>query len=132
MEDWLQQDLCAGSLTKEELLENFEWEEVTINPISVRLKPNGKARLIVDMSSPHLKDVDLTRNIPSSVNSGIDKKSWPASMSTTRDVNLLDVKGVGAVFCKSDWMAAYKHIHVRTDDLHVVTDDSCSGQATAN
>ena len=120
MEDWLQQDLAAGPLTKEELLCHFKWEEVTINPISVRLKPNGKARIIVDMSSPHLKEVDLTSQIPSSVNSGISKKTWPATMASTKDViKLLYAKGVGAVFCKCDWTAAYKHIHVRAGDLHL-------------
>ena len=118
LEDWLKDDLAAGPFTKAELSKVFEGEEVKVNPMAVRLKPNGKARIIIDMSSPHLGKVDLTDNTPSSVNSGIDKEKFPAKMAGTKDVvEVFYNHGVGCVFCKADWTAAYKHVHVRPEDL---------------
>ena len=46
LQDWLDQDLVAGPFTKEELCQHFDWDDVTVNPIGVRLKSNGKARII--------------------------------------------------------------------------------------
>ena len=122
LEDWLQQGIAAGPLTKKEVKHHLG-PDYTVNPISVRLKPNGKARIIVNMSAPHVKDkkkLDLASGIPSSVNSGIDKEDWPAYMAGTKEVlELIHLKGQGCKFCKSDWTSAYKHIFVRTEDLHL-------------
>ena len=122
LEEWLRQKLVLGPLTRQELTELFPGKQVTVNPIGVRLKANGKARIIVDMSSPHLDkdELDLDGDVPSSVNSGIDKRDWPAVMATTKDVvRLMYKKGAGALFCKVDWASAYKHIHVASSDLQL-------------
>ena len=120
LEDWLQQGIAAGPMTKKEVRHHLG-ADYTVNPISVRLKPNGKARIIVNMSAPHVKDkekLDLSSGVPTSVNSGISKEAWPANMAGTKEVlELLHLKGQGCKFCKSDWTSAYKHIFVRTKDL---------------
>ena len=102
LEDWLKDNLAAGPFTREELEQHFSWEDIKVNPMAVRLKPNGKARIIIDMSSPHLGEVDLDDTIPTSVNSGIDKKKYPAKMAGTKDVVRAFYRhGVGCVFCKA-------------------------------
>lgn len=119
LQQWLVDNLACGPLTKEEVETHWETEEITVNPMSVRLKPNGKARIIVDMSHPHL-DTDKNPHIPASVNSGIRKERFPATMADTRDVlNLLYWVGSKASICKADWNNAYKHIFVRKEDLHL-------------
>ena len=71
----------------------------------VRLKPNLSARIIVNMSSPK------TEFGPGAVNLGIDGKDFEAKVSSTAKA------GVGALICKSDWSSAYKHQHVKEEDL---------------
>ena len=119
LQQWLTDDLACGPLTREEVEEHWKLSDISVNPMSIRLKPNGKARIIVDMSHPHTKKADKKNpNIPKSVNSGIDKANFPASMADTRDVlALLHWVGRTGVFCKADWNSAYKHIHVRPEDL---------------
>ena len=122
LEDWLKDDLAAGPFTKEELVNIFGAVGFKVNPMAVRLKPNGKARIIIDMSSPHHDEdtIDLAGTIPTSVNAGINKDDYPASMASTKDVIEAFVKhGANCVFCKADWTAAYKHIHVRPQDLRL-------------
>ena len=60
------------------------------------------ARIIVDMSYPHLHGKpNVFGSVPLSCNSGIDAKSFPAEMSSTRDVvEILLRQGPGATFCK--------------------------------
>ena len=54
--------------------ELFGIENITINPIAIHLKPNRKARIIIDMLSPHLRKEELEAGIPAIGNSGIDKE----------------------------------------------------------
>ena len=119
LQQWLEDDLACGPLTKEEVEEHWDLASITVNPMSVRLKPNGKARIIVDMSHPHTdKSALLCAPTPASINSGINKEEFPAYMAGTRDVlTLLYWVGRSGVFCKADWNNAYKHIHVRPHDL---------------
>ena len=65
LEDWLKDDLAAGPFTKEELVNIFGAVGFKVNPMAVRLKPNGKARIIIDMSSPHHDEdtIDLAGTI---------------------------------------------------------------------
>ena len=117
LQGWLEDDLACGPLTKEEVEAKLDWSQVSVNPMSVRLKPNGKARIIVDMSAPHSRD-KADPSVPASVNSSIDKKEFPATMAGTKEVlHLLYKVGRDGVVCKADWNAAYKHIFVRAEDL---------------
>ena len=101
-------DIAVGPLTREEI----PWDDITINEMMVKIKPDMSARLIVNMSAPK------NTSGPGSVNSGVDGKEFEARMSSTsKFVESLVRAGVGALICKSDWSSAYKHQHVRYEDL---------------
>jgi hypothetical protein len=73
-----------------------------------RIKPNGTARVILNLSAPK----------GSSVNDGINADNFPTSMSsTTRWLEILDTAGKSCSIAKVDWAAAYKHIAVRPEDI---------------
>ena len=114
---WVRQGLMAGPYKREEL----PWAEVKISPMGIQLKPNGAGRLIVDMSYPHIKGKPkVFGEIPLSCNSSIDKKRFPAEMSSTRDIMMTLLRhGPGVSFCKQDWADAFKHVHVREDDIRL-------------
>ena len=106
---WIEDGICAGPYTKKEL-EELGFKDITINSMQVRLKPNGKARIIHDLSSPHHKE-EKPPGTPLAVNRGIDKKQYPAKMANTKSVlKLLDKVGAPAEFSKIDWQQAYKHL----------------------
>ena len=108
LQQWIDDGIAIGPLREEEV----PWDNITISPMMVRLKPTGAARIIVNMSSPH------TVNGPGSVNIGIDGSEFEAKMSSTaKFVESLARVGVGALICKSDWNQAYKHAHVREEDI---------------
>ena len=94
-----------------------------VNPMGIKMKPNGKLRIIVDASSPHDRDEGVPSWIwnpllPGSVNSTIDVQKFPARMSSvTKFVRTLWKVGRGALVCKIDWSSAYKHQHVVKEDL---------------
>ena len=100
--------IMVGPLDEEEI----PWKDITISPIMVRLKPTGKARIIVNLSHPE------TEVGPTGINSGIDTDNFPAKMSSTaKFVESLFKVGRNALICKSDWNQAYKHQFVREEDL---------------
>ena len=78
-----------------------------ISGIMVRPKPNGSVRVILNLSAPK----------GYSVNDGINKDDFPAKMSSTAAwLRVLNLAGRNCLITKTDWAAAYKHIHVRQDD----------------
>ena len=82
-------------------------DDAKISGLMVKLKPNGKARLILNLSA--LKG--------SSVNEGIDNKDYPAKMtSTMKFVRVLNKCGKNCKFVKLDWSAAYKQVKVSEED----------------
>ena len=106
--EWIRDGILIGPLDDEEV----PFEDITISSILVRLKPNGKARIIVNLSAPDNEEG------PGSVNSGIDVKDFPAKMSSTsKFVESLLRVGRNALITKSDWNSAYKHQFVRWEDL---------------
>ena len=121
---WVKQGLAWGPFTKEEL----PWDNPKISPMSVEIKPSGAARIIVDLSSPHLQNVDLTSGLPSSVNSGINIEEFPMEGVTTSDILKALVKlGKGMVeISKQDWSDAYKHIKVCESDLRLQCVEWCN------
>ena len=109
---WIKDGLCYGPLDEDEV----PWDDYTVNPITVKIKPNGKARICIDMSSPH-PNASATTETPSSVNSGINAEEFPASMSSTKTFcESLMKAGCPGEFCKIDWNQAYKNIPVREQD----------------
>ena len=81
LQTWIREGLCFGPLTVDEM----PWKEFTTSPITVKLKPNGKARICINLSAPHRKDSDPV-GTPSSVNSGIDSQDFSTSMSMTPSI----------------------------------------------
>ena len=98
--------------------EEMPWADYSTSPILVQLKPNGKARIIINLSSPHPKESDKEGK-PASVNSGISKEDFPVTMSsTTKFATSLMRAGCPGEMCKLDWnYSAYKHQAVRSEDL---------------
>ena len=73
-----------------------------------RQKPNGSARIILNLSAPE----------GISVNDGIDNEDFPTSMaSTAMWLAVLDRAGRACLISKCDWAAAYKHLAVRPEDV---------------
>ena len=108
LQQWIEDGIAVGPLREEDI----PWENITISPMMVKIKPSGAARIIVNMSSPD------TKMGPGAVNKGIDKNEFEAKMSSTaKFVESLARIGVGALMCKSDWNQAYKHVHIREEDI---------------
>ena len=100
--------IMVGPLDEEEI----PWKDITVSPVMVKLKPNGTARIIMNLSHP---DVEIG---PTGINSGIVVKDFPATMSSTaKFVESLFKVGRNALICKSDWNQAYKHQAVQEKDL---------------
>ena len=67
----------------------------------VKLKPTGKARIIINLSHPK-NDFG-----PTGINSGIKVDDFPAKMSSTKKfVESLFKVGKNALICKIDWNQA--------------------------
>ena len=98
---WIKQGYCMGPFFS---LDETPWkEDLCVNGLMVKLKPNGKARVILNLSA----------GSPCPVNEGIDKKDFPAIMSSTKAwIRILYSTGRNAWICKSDWSSAYKQIRV--------------------
>ena len=100
--EWLNAGYAAGPFELEEIPDNAK-----ISGLMVKLKPTGKARLILNLSAPK----------GSCVNEGIEKKEYPAKMtSTAKFVKIIYRCGRNCKFTKIDWAAAYKQIRVHLDD----------------
>jgi len=81
---------------------------VKVNGMMCRQKPNGSARIILNLSAPK----------GNCVNDGIRSEDFPTTMSSTKKwLEVLDKVGRGALMVKLDWASAYKHIAVREEDL---------------
>ena len=95
-------------------------EPLKISPVGAVLKPTGAARVLQDLSWPHIKEPDLEGSTPTSFNSGVDKKMFPTMNSTAQDVlERLYQVGRRAFLAKIDWQDAYKHVPVRLSELHL-------------
>jgi len=100
--DWITEGFAAGPFSKDEVP-----PDAKISGIMCREKPNGSARIILNLSAPAGR----------SVNDGICSDEFPTSMSSTAKwVEVLNKAGRGCLFMKADWSVAYKHLHVRPAD----------------
>jgi hypothetical protein len=106
----INQKIMVGPLNAEDI----PWNDISVSPILVRIKPNGKARIIINLSAPHNTEG------PGSVNSTIDSSLYEARMSSTANVAGMILRaGPGAKIGKADWNSAYKHIAVAEEDLRL-------------
>ena len=122
LQSWIIKGIAAGPLSRQDLVRVFG-EDFTVNAMSVKPKPNGALRIIVDMSSPRDRDTHVpawlwSPYLPGSVNSGIDPDDYRTKMSSLRIfVRMLYNVGGGCVVFKIDWSDAYKHIKIMDADL---------------
>ena len=103
---WLNDGYALGPFEKKEVpFSNFK-----ISGLMAKIKPNGKARVINNMSGGK----------PNSVNEGIDKTDFIYSMSSTKAwVRIMLRCGKGCRFMKVDWAEAYKQIPVHKKDVEL-------------
>jgi hypothetical protein len=100
--EWVQKGYAFGPVDGKDVPATAK-----VSGIMVRPKPNGSVRVILNMSAPKGR----------SVNDGIDKEEFPATMSSTAAwLTVLDEAGRGCLITKTDWAAAYKHVWVRDCD----------------
>ena len=99
IQGWVRDELCFGPLKPEEM----PFGDYTVNPIVVKIKPTGAARVCINMSAPYGKPGD-NPEAPQAVNSGVDKTFFPASMGSTKSFAISLVKaGCPAEMTKIDW-----------------------------
>ena len=110
IQQWCMEGIAAGPYTRSEL-EALGFRNIKVNPMQVRVKANGKLRIILDLSWPHLSEEQEKAGEPDSVNSGINKSRFSTKMADTREVlKTLHRIGRKAEFTKVDWSSAYKHL----------------------
>ena len=89
---WIKKGFCIGPLLDPK--DNPWREDICVSGLMVKLKSNGKARVILNLSA----------GSPGSVNAGIDKSEFPAKMSSTKAwIKIMYSCGLGCLFCKNDW-----------------------------
>ena len=99
---WMADGYAYGPVNEEEVPAHAK-----VSGIMVRKKPNGAARVILNLSAPK----------GMSVNDGVEAEQFPAVMSsTTAWLRVLAKAGRGALMSKTDWASAYKQIPVRPED----------------
>ena len=99
IQGWVIDELCFGPLKPEEM----PFEDYTVNPIVVKLKPTGAARVCINQSAPYTKPWHAD-GAPSSVNSGVNKADFPTSMGSTKSFAISLYKaGCPAEMIKIDW-----------------------------
>ena len=95
-------------------------DDAKCSPLGVVIKPTAEARVLVDLSYPHLENPDVDGNTPISFNAGIDKKQFKTMSATVADVlEKLHRVGERALIAKIDWADAYKHVKVRPQDIRL-------------
>ena len=99
IQGWVKDELCYGPLKPEEM----PFKDYTVNPIVVKLKPTGAARVCINQSAPYKKPWHEA-GAPSAVNSGVNKADFPTSMGSTRSFAISLYKaGCPAEMTKIDW-----------------------------
>ena len=107
--------LC-GPLTREEV-DNIWPEGVKVSPMMVRLKPNGSARIIMDMSWP--RKIYLGEGKACSPNEGMKNYKEFEAVEMTSDAHFRRAmywSGWPVEVAKTDWSVAYKHVSVCNAD----------------
>ena len=109
IQDWLDKDLLVGPLRENEL--PADWS-LRVNPLNTDIKPNGTARVILDLSCPYLDDPDVDGTRPIAVNDGIPMEGFPTRMTSVLEiVTKLNSWGTEhAYIAKQDWQGLLTYI----------------------
>ena len=103
--DWVAKGFAFGPVPVSSVPANAKFSGLMARP-----KPNGGARVILNLSAPKGR----------SVNEGIDTSHLPTVMSSTGQwLSVLNKAGRGCFLTKVDWADAYKHLPVRLEDSHL-------------
>jgi hypothetical protein len=103
--DWISAGFAAGPFDPRD-----RPARAKVNGMMCHQKPNGSARIILNLSAPKGR----------SVNDGIRSDDFPTTMSSTKKwLEVLDKAGRGAEMVKIDWASAYKHAAVRLQDIEL-------------
>jgi hypothetical protein len=103
--EWVKQGIVAGPFDPADRPPGAK-----VNGVMCRIKPNGTARIILNLSAPKGR----------SVNDGITADDFPTTMSSTgKWLAVLDTAGRSCLMAKIDWASAYKHLAVRAQDLEL-------------
>ena len=101
--EWITAGFAAGPFDPSDRPDNAK-----VNGIMCRQKPNGSARIILNLSAPK----------GACVNDGISSDDFPTTMASTKKwLEVLDKAGRNCLILKMDWASAYKHIAVRPEDV---------------
>ena len=117
------QGAYLGPLTLPEVRARFP--SMKVHALGAKIKPNGKTRPIVDASKPRTEDLGAPGWLynpayPGSLNATILSSDFPVRLtSLTEFVQLLWKHGVGAEIVKLDLEAAYRHVPIQEEDLHL-------------
>ena len=97
---WVDQGLVSGPLTRDQLPPC-----IRVSPASSQDKPNGRSRVCVNMSFPHLTSPDIwSTTVPCSPNASVDKTLYSVRSSTSADVvKALHREGRSGFISKVDW-----------------------------
>ena len=91
--------------------------------MTVRLKPNGTARIIIDLGWPRGKLFILGNSVPISPNASMEGlvNFEKVTMTSDRFFQLaLYRSGKEALITNADWDFAFKHCSVRPEDHHLM------------
>ena len=100
--------------------DEIPWTDFKVSPMTVRLKPNGAARIIMNLSFPH--EPQLGSGEACSPNEGMKcfQEFEPVSMgSDSKWRRMMYIAGRPAEMIKADWDMAYKHVSVCWADHHL-------------
>ena len=111
--DSLQTAVKDGIMYGPLLKSQIPWTSYKVSPMTVRLKPNGAARIIMNLSFPH--DPILGSGEACSPNEGMRcfQEFEPVSMgSDGKWRRMMHLAGRPCEMIKADWDMAYKHVSV--------------------
>ena len=125
LQEALQELILQGAMKGPLRRDEIPYKDIKVHAMSAKLKPNGKVRSIVDCSDPRTEfegtpGFMYSQEYPGSLNATIQKSEFPVNLTSLENfVDMLWNHGLGAEMVKLDQEAAYRHVPVRHEDLHL-------------
>ena len=125
LQEALQELILQGAMLGPLFKEEVDLTTAKVHAMGTKVKPNGKVRSLVDCSKPRLEFEGTPGYVynPSyagSLNSTIDNAKFPVNLTNLGAfVRRLWIHGRNAKIAKLDHEAAYRHVPVRKEDLHL-------------
>ena len=125
LQEALQELILQGAMLGPLLEEEVDLTTAKVHAMGTKVKPTGKVRSLVDCSKPRLESEGTPGYIynpdyPGSLNSTIDNTKFPVNLTNLEEfVRRLLVHGKNSKIVKLHQEAAYRHVPVRKEDLHL-------------